>query len=408
MTLVLANVRLVPMTDAAGYGLVDAAEVVIENGRIAAAGAGAARGVGGAEVVDCGGRLLTPGLIDCHSHVVHAGNRAVEFEQRLEGVSYAEIARRGGGIVSTVNATRAASDDALFAASAPRFARIVSEGVTTVEIKSGYGLDVDNEMKMLRVARRLGKQFGVRVRTTFLGAHALPAEYAGRADDYIDAVCRDMLARAAEAGLVDAVDAFCENIAFTADQAARVFDAAAALGLPVKLHAEQLSDQGGAVMAARRGAQSVDHLEYLPPEDVPVLAEHGTVAVLLPGAFYVLRETKLPPLDALREHKVPIAIATDCNPGSSPVTSVLLAMNMACTLFRMTPFEALAGVTRNAARALGLAGELGTIEPGKVADLALWDVEHPAELSVNLGLNPCSGIVTAGAWRERPAFAARS
>lgn len=408
MTLVLANVRLVPMTDAAGYGLVDGADVVIDDGRIAAAGAGAARGAGDdAEIIDCGGRLLTPGLIDCHTHVVHAGNRAIEFEQRLEGVSYAEIARRGGGIVSTVNATRAADDEDLFAASAPRFARIVSEGVTTVEIKSGYGLDADNEMKMLRVARRLGEHFGVRVQTTFLGAHALPAEYAGRADDYIDAVCRDMLPRAAEAGLVDAVDAFCENIAFTKGQVARVFDAAAALGLPVKLHAEQLSDQGGAVMAARRSALSVDHLEYLPAEDVPELARHGTVAVLLPGAFYVLRETKLPPLEALREHEVPIAIATDCNPGSSPVTSLLLAMNMACTLFRMTPFEALAGVTRNAARALGLGGELGTIEPGRVADLALWDVGHPAELAVNLGLNPCAGVIAAGAWRQRPAYAPR-
>jgi imidazolonepropionase len=405
-TIVLDNLHLAPMTSPTGYGLVEDAMVVVESGRIRWAGARTASPVlgSGATRVDCEGRLATPGLIDCHTHLVHGGNRAVEFEQRLEGVSYTEIARSGGGIMSTVKATRAADDDTLFAESLPRLRRILDEGVTTVEIKSGYGLDTRNEIKMLRVARKLGVNQKVRVSKTFLGAHTVPEEYADRADDYIDTVCEEMLPAAVDAGLVDAVDAFCEGIAFTPAQVARVFDAAISLGLPIKCHAEQLSDLGGAVMSARRGALSVDHLEYLKQNDVEVLAKHGTVAVLLPGAFYVLRETQLPPLDALRSHKVPIAVSTDCNPGSSPLTSLLLAMNMACTLFRMTPFETLAGVTTHAARALGLAREIGTIEKGKIADIALWDVNHPAELSVNLGLNPCAGVMSAGLWRDTPYF----
>ncbi len=402
--IILDNVKLASM--APGTALVHDAMVVVDAGRIRWAGPradGPADG-SGAGRIDCAGRLLTPGLVDCHTHLVHAGNRAVEFEQRLEGVSYAEIARRGGGIMSTVNATRAASDDMLFAESLPRLARIAEEGVTTVEIKSGYGLDTANEMKMLRVARALGRHTGLRVRTTFLGAHALPPEFAGRADDYVDHVCQEMLPAAAQAGLVDAVDAFCEGIAFTPEQVDRVFEAAARHHLPIKCHAEQLSDLGGAALSARRGALSVDHLEYLSADDVAVLAEHGTVAVLLPGAFFVLRETRLPPMDAFRARGVPMALATDCNPGSSPLTSLLLTMNMACTLFRMTPAEALAGVTIHAARALGLDGEIGSIEAGKVADLVLWDVEHPAELSVNLGLNPCAGVLVGGDWRKAPYF----
>ncbi len=408
MTLtILDNVKLAAMSSGNGYDLVDDAMVIVESSRIRWAGprADAPAVGGGAGRIDCDGRLLTPGLVDCHTHLVYAGNRAAEFEQRLEGASYAEIARAGGGIMSTVNATRNADDDILFAESLPRLARLMSEGVTTVEIKSGYGLDAANEIKMLRVARKLGAYTGARVRTTFLGAHALPPEYAGRADDYIDAVCNEMLPAAADAGLVDAVDAFCEGIAFSPEQVARVFDAAAARGLPVKCHAEQLSDLGGAAMSAKRGALSVDHLEYLSADDVGVLAAHGTIAVLLPGAYYVLRETQLPPMAAFREHGVPMALASDSNPGSSPVTSLLLTMNMACTLFRMTPAEALAGVTIHAARALGLAERIGSVEAGKSADLVLWDVDHPAELAVNLGLNPCAAVMAAGTWRETPYFA---
>ena len=403
---ILDNVKLATMAPGHGYGLVDDAMVVVESGRIRWAGSRRAAPILGRRGarVDCEGRLLTPGLIDCHTHLVYAGHRAVEFEQRLEGASYAEISRAGGGIMSTVRATREASEDSLFAESLPRLKRIASEGVTTVEIKSGYGLDRANEIKMLRVARSLGRYLGVRVRTTFLGAHALPPEFTDRADDYIDAVCNEMLPAAVTARLVDAVDAFCEGIAFTPEQVARVFDAAAGYRLPVKCHAEQLSDLGGAAMSARRGALSADHLEYLKEDDVAVLAEHGTVAVLLPGAFYVLRETQLPPMEAFRRHGVPMALATDCNPGSSPVTSLLMTLNMACTLFRMTPVEALAGVTIHAARALGLAGEIGSIEAGKAADLALWDAEHPAELAVNIGLNPCAAIMAGGEWRAPPYF----
>lgn len=347
-------------------------------------------------VQDAGGRWITPGLVDCHTHLVFGGNRAEEFEMRLQGASYEEIARAGGGIVSTMSATRAADDDTLFDAALPRLATLISEGVTTVEIKSGYGLETEAETKQLRVARRLGESLPVSVQTTFLGAHALPPEYKDRQGDYIDLVIDEMLPAVAEAGVADAVDAFCESIGFTPDETARVFDAARAHGLPVKLHADQLTDLGGAALAARYGGLSADHLEYTSEDGVKAMAAAGTVAVVLPGAFYTLRETNLPPLDQFRRHGVPIAIATDFNPGSSPTPSLLLMLNMACTLFRMTPEESLAGVTRNAAAALGLAGDRGTLEAGKRADFVLWDIAHPAELAYWYGYNPCAGIVRGG------------
>ena len=376
-----------------GYGALERASLGIRHGAIAWLGADddVPSGATARDEVDASGRWLTPGLVDCHTHLVYAGNRANEFEQRLSGVSYADIAKAGGGIVSTVRATRAATDDELLAQSRPRLEALIAEGLTTIEIKSGYGLDAANEAKMLRVARRLGVECGVDVRTTFLGAHALPPEFAGRADAYVDAVCADMLPAIARAGLADAVDAFCENIGFTAAQTRRVFVAAHAHGLPVKLHAEQLSNMHGAALAAEFGALSADHLEYLGDDGVAAMAKAGTVAVLLPGAFYFLRETKLPPLAALRAADVPIAIATDCNPGTSPITSLLACLNMACTLFRMTPSEALAGVTRNAARALGLA-DRGVVAVGRRADLALWNIGHPAELAYHLGYNPLSRV----------------
>ena len=380
-----------------GYGALERAAIAVADGRIAWLGPDdelPARRQTADEVAaqDC---WLTPGLIDCHTHLVYAGNRAGEFEQRLNGASYADIAQAGGGIVSTVRATRAASEAELFTQAARRLRAMLAEGVTTIEIKSGYGLDAANEAKMLRVARRLGREFPVDVRTTFLGAHALPPEFAGRPDEYIDSVCNDMLPSIAQEGLADAVDVFCDNIGFTAAQTRRVFERSRALGLPVKLHAEQLSDQGGAQLAAEFGALSCDHLEYVSEAGVAAMAGSGTVAVLLPGAFYFLRETRLPPIALLREHGVPMAIATDCNPGSSPITSLLACLNMACTLFRMTPLEALAGVTRNAARALGLA-DRGTLAVGMRADLALWDIGHPAELAYHLGYNPLSRTVRAG------------
>lgn len=318
---------------------------------------------------------------------------------RLNGASYEEIAHAGGGIVSTVTATRAASADELYAQAIPRLQGLMDEGVTTVEIKSGYGLNLEDEMKMLRVARRLGEDFPLTVITSFLGAHTSPAEYADNNDAYIDLVCDEILPAVAAGGLADAVDAFCEGIAFSPQQVARVFDAAKAHNLPIKLHAEQLSDLKGAVMAARRGALSVDHIEYLAAEDVPELAENGTAVVLLPGAFYCLRETKLPPIAALREHGVPIAIASDSNPGSSPVGSLLLMLNMACTLFRLTPEEALAGITRNAAQALGQNNSIGTLEIGKQADMVLWDAVDPAELSYRIGGNPCRRVMYRGGMR---------
>jgi len=349
-----------------------------------------------AETIRCESRWITPGLIDCHTHLIHAGNRAHEFELRLAGASYEEIARAGGGIVSTMQATRAASEDDLVASALPRLDALLAEGVTTIEIKSGYGLEPDAELRMLRAARRLGAERPVRVRTTFLGAHALPPEYRGDADAYVDLVCGTMLPQVAAASLADAVDAFCEGIGFTPAQTARVFAAAVAHGLPVKLHAEQLSNLHGARLAAEHGALSADHLEHLDTDGVAAMARAGTVATLLPGAFHFMRETKRPPVEALREAGVPIALATDCNPGTSPLTSILLVLNMGATLFGLTVDECLTAVTRHAARALGLAGEIGTLEAGKRCDLAIWDIERPAELVYRIGYNPLHARVWSG------------
>jgi imidazolonepropionase len=347
-------------------------------------------------VHEAGGRWITPGLVDCHTHLVFGGDRSAEFERRLQGATYEEIARAGGGIVSTVAATRTSDDESLFQGARRRLERLIAEGVTTVEIKSGYGLETETEVKQLRVARRLGRELPVSVATTFLGAHALPPEFKGRQGAYIDLVVDEMLPAVAGAGLADAVDAFCETIAFTAAETERVFAAAARRGLPVKLHADQLSDGGGAALAARRTALSADHLEYASEAGVRAMAAAGTVAVLLPGAFYTLRETQLPPVESFRRHGVAIAIASDCNPGSSPIPSLLLMLNMACTLFRLTPEEVLAGVTRNAAAALGLGSDRGTLEPGKRADFALWDIARPAELAYWAGDNRCVGVVRGG------------
>jgi imidazolonepropionase len=387
----LTNLRIATMDG--GYGLIDHGAVRVENGLISKVGALA--DVTGKDPVDCGGRLLTPGLIDCHTHLVYGGNRANEFELRLTGVPYAEIARAGGGIAATVKATREASEDDLMAAGLRRLDCLLAEGVTTVEIKSGYGLDVATEMKMLRVARALAGRRPVEVKTTFLGAHALPPEFKERRQDYLDLVCNDALPAVAEAGLADAVDGFCEGIAFSVAEIERVFVAAKALGLPVKLHAEQLSNLGGAAMAARHGARSVDHIEYLDEAGIAAVAKAGTVAVLLPGAFYYLREKQVPPVAGLRAHGVPLAIATDLNPGSSPVHSLLLTMNMACVLFGLTPEEALLGVTAHAARALGLA-DRGRIAPGLRADFALWDVARPGDLAYPLGFNPLAAVIRGG------------
>ena len=395
--LVLHNVHLATMED--GYGELSDAAIAVKNGRIAWLGRGDALPASSAVMIDGDKCWLTPGLIDCHTHIVHAGNRSDEFEARLNGASYEDISRAGGGILSTVRATRAASDAELLRQSLPRVRALLAEGVTTLEIKSGYGLDQPSEAKMLRVARAIGKQLPVTVRTSFLGAHALPPEYAGRADDYIDAVCRQMLPALAGEGLVDAVDAFCERIGFTPAQTQQVFEAARALGLHVKLHAEQLSDQGGAALVARFDGLSADHLEFLSDDGIAAMARHGTVAVLLPGAYYFLRETQAPPIAALRAAGVPMAVSTDCNPGTSPLTSLLLAMNMACILWRLTPQEALAGATIHAARALGLQSDTGSLAVGKRADLALWRIARPADLAYAMGLNPCVGVVHGGVWR---------
>ena len=384
MAILLIHATMATMVG--GYGLIPDAAVAVVGGKIAWVGQMSAIPDAHAALPrhDCQNRLITPGLIDCHSHVVFAGNRAAEFEMRLNGASYADVARAGGGILSTVTATRAASEDDLLAQSLPRVDLMIAAGATVIEVKSGYGLTVAAELTMLRAARRIAARRPVRVVTTHLAAHAIPPEYAGQADDYIDKVVIPSLHAAHAEGLIDAVDAFCEGIAFSPDQVARVFKAARDLGLAVKLHAEQLSDLGGAVLAARFGALSADHLEYLGDDGVAAMAAAGTVAVILPGAFYTLRETRMPPITALRAAGVPMAVATDCNPGSSPMTSLPLAMNMACTLFRMTPLEALQGTTTNAARALGLT-DCGIIAAGMRADLCLWDAAHPSEISYRIG-----------------------
>lgn len=393
MTTILHNATLATMT--AGYGLVEGGAVVIEGDRIVWAGPEAAMPAASGERLDLGGRLVTPGLIDCHTHLVFAGDRAREFELRLQGATYEEVARAGGGILSTVRATRAASEDGLLAAALPRLDQMLAQGVTCIEVKSGYGLDIETELRTLRAARRIAQDRRVGVRTTFLGAHALPPEYAGRHDDYITECVLPALHAAHAEGLADAVDGFCEGIAFSPAQIARVFAAARELGLPVKLHAEQLSNLHGAALAARHGALSADHLEYLDEDGVRAMAASGTVAVILPGAFYTLRETRMPPIGLLRRHGVPMAVATDCNPGSSPMTSLPLAMNMACTLFRMTPEEALAGATLHAAKALGLT-DRGRIAAGCRADLAAWDAAHPAELAYRIGATPLHARIFGG------------
>ena len=395
--MLLTNAKLATLQNNDEFGIIDDGVIVLDGAHIA--------WVGGAielpdtyrdqEIRDLGGRLVTPALIDCHTHVVFGGNRAVEFELRLNGASYQEVAQAGGGIVSTVTATRAASEDELLTDALIRIDAMIAEGVTFIEVKSGYGLDRETELKMLRVARRIAKVRPIEVKTSFLGAHAVPAEYAGRADAYIEDVCIPTLRVAHTEGLVDAVDGFCEGIAFDTKQIARIFTVAKELGLPVKLHAEQLSNIGGTQLAAQYGALSADHVEYATDADAKALATAGTVAVVLPGAYYTLRETQAPPIQAFRNHGVPMALATDCNPGSSPLTSALLTMNMACTLFRMTPLEALLGMTVHAARALGELNR-GRITATAPADLCVWDVEHPAELSYRIGFNPLHSRIFKG------------
>lgn len=397
--MLLYNAKIATMVQSpSAYGLIRDGAIAFQNERIAWIGHNDAvpDSIDCDLRIDCRGKLITPGLVDCHTHLVYGGNRAREFEQRLNGASYADIAKAGGGIISTVNATREASDEHLFDLAAARLKQFMRQGVTTIEIKSGYGLDTGTELKMLRVARKLGDTFPVDVVTTFLGAHAIPPEYQDRSDDYITLVCNDMLPAVARHNLADCVDAFCENIAFSREQVERVFKAARAHNLPVKLHAEQLSNQRGAAMAARHNALSVDHLEYLSVEDVAVLAANNTVAVLSPGAFYFLNETQLPPLDAFRANGVPIALASDHNPGSSPMLSFSLVLNMGCVLFGLTPEEALTGVTRHAAQALGLADEVGTLAVGKRANIALWDTDHPADLSYAIGGDLCLGAYYNG------------
>ena len=395
----LLDCRLATMTDTGSpYGAIEQAALGYKDGVLTFAGAmSALPGRPEAladQVASVRNAWITPGLIDCHTHLVFGGDRANEFERRLGGASYEEIARAGGGIMSTVRATREADEDSLFAQSLPRARALVADGATTIEIKSGYGLDLENERKMLRVARRIAEALGIGVSTTLLAAHALPPEFAGRGDAYIDEVCDQILPAIAREGLADAVDAFCERIAFSPEQTRRVFARARELGLPVKLHADQLSDLGGAALAAEFGARSAEHLEHTSETGVHAMAEHGTVAVLLPGAYYALRETKLPPIDGFRKAGVPIAIATDCNPGTSPLLSLRLAMSMACTLFRLTPEESLRGATVNAARALGLA-DRGSLEKGRRADFVVWNIERPADLCYWIG-GPLAERVVAG------------
>ena len=396
----LTNATLATMAPAlggSGYGLIARGAVVIDGSQIAWVGPGSDLPAHYATLPahDCAGKLITPGLIDCHTHIIFGGHRAAEFEARLNGASYEDIARAGGGILSTVTATRAASEDDLLTAALPRVNAMIATGTTTIEVKSGYGLTIEDELKMLRAARRIATLRPVTITTTHLAAHAIPPDYKGRADAYIDEVAIPSLHAAHAECLIDAVDAFCEGIAFSPTQVDRLFTAARRLGLPVKLHAEQLSDLKGAVLAAHHDALSADHLEYLGPDGIAAMAAAGTVATILPGAFYTLRETQMPPIAALRDAGVQLAIATDCNPGSSPMTSLPLAMNMACTLFRMTPLEALAGTTRIAARALGLT-DRGTIAPGMRADLCLWDATHPAELSYRIGATPLRNRMFGG------------
>lgn len=401
--LLLIDCRAASMADnGTPYGAIEDAAIAVKDGRIAWIGPcheiplGAAR-----ETVKLGGRWATPGLIDCHTHLVYGGDRAAEFELRLKGATYEEIAKAGGGIASTVKATRAATLNDLVSASALRLASLIAEGVTTIEIKSGYGLDLENERKQLLAARRLGESGLVNVRTTCLAAHALPPEFAGDADGYIARICEEILPAIAQEKLADAVDAFCEKIAFSPAQTRRVFETAKALGLPIKLHAEQLSDQQGTQLAAEFGALSCDHLEYVSEDGIAAMAKAGTVAVLLPGAFYALRETKLPPIEGFRKAGVPIAISTDHNPGTSPTLSLLLMLSMGTTFFRLTPEEVLLGVTRHAAQALGLAASHGQLKVGMAADIALWSIERPAELAYWFGGNPCAGIIRSGNWVKR-------
>jgi imidazolonepropionase len=396
----ITDCRLATMAEGgAAYGAVEDGALLVRDGRIVWAGARADLPAHEAATIDrLGGRWVTPGLVDCHTHLVFGGDRSGEFEQRLGGATYEEIARAGGGIVSSVAATRAASEDALYASALARLAGLKATGVTTVEIKSGYGLDQDSELKMLRVARRIGREAGVRVRTSYLGLHAVPPEWKADRGRYVDLAVDQILPAAHAEGLVDAVDAYCEPIAFSTEEVARLFDRAKALGLPVKLHADQLSDGGGAALAARYGALSADHVEHTNEAGVQAMAAAGVVAVLLPGAWLMLRETVLPPIDPFRRHGVAMAVATDCNPGTSPVASMTAAINLACVQFRLTPEEALAGATRIAARALGLEAEVGTLEAGKAADLAVWDIERPAELAYWLGKPLLAKRMVAGVW----------
>ena len=392
------NARIATMqNNAVAYGVIESGVIAEKDGKIVWVGSdGDLPDLIADETIDLEGRWVTPGLIDCHTHLVYGGNRAAEFEQRLNGATYEEISRAGGGIVSTVKATRGASEGELLEQSLPRLDHLINEGVTTVEIKSGYGLDTETESKMLRVAGTLGQHRNVRISRTFLGAHAVTPEADGDKDAYITSVCEGQLPAIAKAGLADAVDVFCDTIGFSLEQARRVFEAAGHHGLLIKIHAEQLSDQSGAGLAAEYGALSADHLEHLSEDSAIKMSRAGTVAVLLPGAFYYLRDIHVPPIDMMRQRNIPIAVATDCNPGSSPLTSILLALNMACTLFRLTPEEALAGATRNAARALGLDEITGTIGVGKACDLAVWDIEHPAELSYAMGFNPLYQRISGG------------
>ena len=398
-TRVWRNARLATLAGGMpGLGVVEKGAVAAKDGRIVFAGAEAdlPAGESSGEIIDCEGRWITPGLIDCHTHLVHADNRANEFEMRLAGATYEEVAKAGGGIVSSVKALRAASEDRLVEETLPRLDALIAEGVTTVEVKSGYGLDLENEAKSLRAARRLAEERPVTVRTSFLGAHALPPEAGGDKDAYIDKVAEEMLPAIAALGLADAVDGFCEGIAFSPDQISRIFSAAKALGLPVKLHADQLSNLRGAELAAGFGALSADHLEYTDEKGAAAMARAGTVAVILPGAYYFIRETRKPPVALFRQNGVRMAVATDCNPGTSPLTSVLLTMNMAATLFGMTVEECIAGVTREAARALGMLADTGTLEPGKWADLAIWNIGRPAELVYRMGFNPLHARIWRG------------